>query len=58
MSTTQFQLDREVSDELRGVIEDSVEYICNEYMISGQLAWLVVETLAEAKIAEFKANDL
>ena len=58
MSTTKFTLDREVNNELVEVIEDAVEYVCNERMISGQLAWLVVETLAEAKIAEFKANDL
>ena len=49
-------IDKTVHDDLVGVIEDSVEYICDEHMISGELAWIIVETLATAKIQQLKGN--
>ena len=49
-------LDKAVHDDLVGVIEDSVEHICDQYMISGELAWIIVETLATAKIQQLKGN--
>ena len=56
MSTTRYTLDRELNDELKGVVEDAIEYFCNEHMISGELAWFVTETLATAKLEQFKGN--
>ena len=56
MSTTRYTLDRELRDELKGVVEDAIEYFCNEHMISGELAWLVTETLATVKLEQFKGN--
>ena len=47
-------LDRETHTDLKELIEDSVEHICDKYMISGELAWIVVETLATAKVAQLK----
>ena len=47
-------LDRETHDDLVGMVEDSVEHMCDKYMMSGELAWIVVETLATAKIAQLK----
>ena len=41
-------------NELTELIEDSVQYICDQEMISGELAWTVVETLGTAKLAEMK----
>ena len=54
--TTKYSLDKEVHDDLVGVIEDSVQYICDENMISGELAWTVVETLATAKLAQINGE--
>ena len=47
-------LDRDVHTDLTELIEDSVEHICDKYMLSGEIAWLVVETLATAKVAQLK----
>ena len=47
---------REQLDELTELIEDSVEFMCDKEMLSGELAWSVVECLATAKIAELKGE--
>jgi hypothetical protein len=41
-------------DELTGVIEDTVEYFCDQEQVSGELVWTVLECLAAAKQAELK----
>lgn len=48
------KMDYETHNELKEIIEDSVEFFCDQYMISGELTWLIVETLAVAKLAEMK----
>ena len=35
------------------VIEDSVEHICNENMISGEKVWVMINALSEAKLSEY-----
>ena len=47
----------ELSDErieqlmhLQALMEDSIEYYCDEYMVSGEIAWQMVASLAEAKL--------
>ena len=40
--------------ELTEVVEDTVEYFCDNQQISGELVWTVVSALAEAKLQEFK----
>lgn len=47
-------LDREVHNELVEVVEDMVEHWCDSYMMSGELAWIVVECLAKAKVAQLQ----
>ena len=42
--------------EFRDVIEDTVEYFCDQETVSGELAWTVLECLATAKIAELKGQ--
>ena len=42
--------------ELREVIEDTVEYYCDQQTLSGQLVWTCIETLAEAKLAELRGE--
>ena len=47
----------ELSDEriqqllaLQVILEDTVEYYCDEHMVSGEIAWTMVASLAEAKL--------
>jgi hypothetical protein len=47
-------LDIDKHSQLRELIEDTVEYWCDEHMISGELAYIVVETIAEAKLMQFR----
>ena len=52
----QFTVDRAKARELKEIIEYSVEYFCDENRVSGELAWIMVQTLAEAKLAEMKGQ--
>ena len=47
----------ELSDEriaqllaLQELLEDTIEYYCDEHVVSGQTAWTMVASLAEAKL--------
>ena len=42
--------------ELTEIVEDTVEYACDQHTLSGELAWTVIECLATAKIAELKGE--
>ena len=53
---SQYTIDRSKALELKELIEDTVEYFCNENMVSGELAYIMVQTLAEAKLAEFRGE--
>ena len=57
-TNTMYTLDTQAHEELKGLIEDSVAQFCQDNMVSGELAWLVTQTLAEAKIAQFKGKCL
>jgi hypothetical protein len=46
------EISREQLQELTEVIEDTVEYACDQWMISGEKAWAILECLAIAKQAE------
>ena len=44
--------------ELMQVMEDTVEYYCDQNMVSGETAWTMVASLADAKLnVEFPDND-
>ena len=49
-------ISRDQLKELTEVIEDTIEYACDKETISGELAWTVVQCLAEAKIAELRGQ--
>ena len=49
-------ISKEKLNELTEIIEDTVEYACDKWMLSGQLAWSVIECLAVAKQAELKGE--
>ena len=44
------QLSEAQLDELTGVIEDTIEYACDKWMISGEAAWTAVQCLSEVKL--------
>ena len=35
---------------LQALLEDTIEYYCDEYMVSGEVAWTMVASLADAKL--------
>lgn len=44
--------------ELVDLICDSVEYYCNENMLSGEEAWRNIENLAIIKLQQMRGNRL
>ena len=50
------EISREKAFELKELIEDTVQYYCDENMVSGELAWILTETLAEAKLMEINGQ--
>ena len=50
------QISRLHLDEITQVIEDTVEYACDQNQLSGELVWTVVECLATAKLAELRGE--
>ena len=43
-------------DEITEVIEDTVQYACDQHQLSGELVWTIVECLATAKLAELNGE--
>tara|TARA_B100000902_G_scaffold165624_1_gene160568 strand:- start:3677 stop:3844 length:168 start_codon:yes stop_codon:yes gene_type:complete len=50
------EISRELSQEIQAIIEDTVQYFCDQHVVSGELAWILVECLATAKLAEIKGE--
>ena len=50
------EISREQGQEIQEVIEDTVQYFCDQHVVSGELAWILVECLATAKLAELKGE--
>ena len=48
------EISKDKAHEFRELLEDTIEYFCDNEMISGELAWTMAECLAVAKQAEFK----
>ena len=42
---------------LQEILEDTVEYYCDENMVSGETAWTMVASLADAKLNVEFPND-
>ncbi len=38
-------------------VEDIVEHICDENIISGEKVWVMINALSEAKLAEYPPLD-
>ena len=58
-------MSNELSDErieqlmhLQALMEDTIEYYCDEHMVSGETAWTMVASLADAKLnVEFPDDE-
>ena len=43
---------------LQALLEDTIEYYCDEHMVSGEIAWTMVASLADAKLnVEFPHDE-
>ena len=38
-------------------IEDTVEYLCDENLLSGEKVWVMIHALSESKMEEFPLDD-
>jgi len=56
ISPRRMEISRPQLNEITEVIEDTVEYFCDQQTISGELGWTIVETLATAKLAELRGE--
>ncbi len=48
------EISREQLQELTEVIEDTIQYSCDQWQISGEKAWTIVHCLSIAKLAELE----
>ena len=48
------EISREKEQELRELLEDTIEYFCDNNTVSGQVAWTITECLAIAKQAQLE----
>ena len=48
------EISREQLQELTEVVEDTVEYACDQWTISGEKAWTTIHCLSIAKLAELE----
>ncbi len=51
------QILQEQAIEIMDTIEDSVEYLCREHMLSGEKVWVMISALCDAKLKEFPDED-
>ena len=56
ISHDQMNISHEQLIELTEVIEDTVEYFCDQERVSGELAWTCIESLATAKLVELSGD--
>lgn len=49
-----YRLSKDTLDNFQELMEDTIAYFCDEYMISGEMAYLLMETFAQAKQDELK----
>ena len=51
---SQMELSREQLQELTEIIEDTIECGCDQWQMSGEKAWTIVNCLSIAKLAELE----
>ena len=50
------EISRPQLKEFQELLEDTIEYWCDNNMMSGELAWTMAECLATAKLTELKGE--
>ena len=53
---TNYTLSNETHSDIVETLEDTVQYLCDEFMVSGECVWTVIECLALAKQEQLKGN--
>ena len=48
---------REQAYNVMETVEDNVEYLCDEYMMSGEKVWVMISALCDAKLANFPHEE-
>ena len=48
------EMSREQLQELTEIFEDTIQYSCDQWQISGEKAWTVLHCLSIAKLAELE----
>ena len=56
MTNEQKQLEYEAAEILE-MMEDMVEYVCKEHMISGEKVWVMIGALADYKLQDFPIDE-
>ena len=56
MANTVGTIDNELHMELIELMEDTISHFCQENMVSGEMAWLITQCYATAKIEQFRGN--
>ncbi len=54
---TNKQLLKEQAHTVMEVIEDAVQSICDENLISGEKVWVMINGLSEAKLQQFPDDE-
>lgn len=50
------EIQAETLQDLIDCVEDTVQKICDEHLVSGELAWNCTAALAEAKLLEIQGH--
>ena len=56
MTEPKFTLDRTTHQQIELLLEDSISFMCDEFEISSELAWILTEAYAIKK--QFKLEQL
>ena len=48
---------KEEAIEVLNTLEDSVEYLCREFKLSGEKVWTMIAALSDVKLREFPPED-
>ncbi len=48
---------KEEAIEVLNTIEDSVEYLCSEFQLSGEKVWTMIAALSDVKLRQFPPED-
>ena len=56
MTNSQHQLEYEAAEVLE-MLEDMVEYVCKEHMISGEKVYFMINELSRIKLQQFPQDE-